>query len=155
MKRFKQFDLKLILLALILSLLVRKFLFFIVTVPTDSMQPTLNNDKHYIVSKVYKNINRGDIIVFTKPGEHIQYVKRVIGLPGEHIVIDDGKVYIDGDFIQEDYVKYPGGIDNYVMDIAPGEYFLMGDNRANSKDSRYWDFHTIPYKGIKGIVLKK
>lgn len=152
-KYYKYFDYKLIGITLIVTLLIRMFLFYIITVPTDSMQPTISNNAHYLVSKVFKKLNRGDIVVFTHEGDSIKYVKRIVGLPGEKLKLEKGTLYIDGVEIKEDYIKYPGGIEDFEVIIPKNEYVLLGDNRADSKDSRYWDKPTLSIDDIEGKVL--
>lgn len=153
LKIFKYFDYKLIGITLVITILVRIFICYIITVPTDSMQPTINNKKHYLVNKLYKDINRGDIVVFTQNGDSIKYVKRIIGLPGEKVELNKGILYINGKEIKEEYVKYPGGIEDFEVTIPSGEYFLMGDNRADSRDGRYWTKPTLSVDEIEGKVL--
>ncbi len=97
-----------ILIAVILAVLINKFLFFIVDVPSESMYPTIKiNDKIFVL-KTYKqsSIKRGDILVFHSDELNKDLIKRVIGLPGESVEVQaDGKVYINGEYLEEDYVS--------------------------------------------------
>ncbi|MGL5617389.1 MAG: signal peptidase I [Sarcina sp.] len=141
-----------ILCAILIAFLINKFLVFKVEVPTGSMKPTVEPGDQIFVTRIYspKQITRGDIVVFEKPGEEHYLLKRVIGLPGDTVDIkDNGDVYINGEKLNEPYVKFPeakGG----VYQVPQGEYFMLGDNRADSNDSRYWKDPYIPFKDIVG-----
>lgn len=127
-----------------------------------SMSPTLESKDYLIVNRLaYKNEvpERGDIIVFKtgltdgKSDEKKNLVKRVIGLPGEHLVIKDSKVYINGDYLEEDYLinVYTDG--NIDITIPDDSVFTMGDNRENSDDSRKAYIGTIELDDIIGKVF--
>lgn len=141
--------------AIIIALLINRFLFRQVTIPSVSMVPTLEVNDRLFVNRVYKpsNLKRGDIVVFNfyEEGKKELYIKRLIGLPGDKVEIKDGgKVYINGDVIDEPYVKNKDDIKGSYK-VPEGKYFFLGDNRANSKDSRYW---MNPYIDEKEIVAK-
>jgi signal peptidase I len=171
-------------------------------IPTGSMENTLLIGDHLLVNKFifasqggflarllpYRNLRRGDIVVFkfppsdeqAEPGEH--YVKRVIGLPGDHIRIIHRRVFVNGQALYEPYVRHtyldqllPGDdfpppdaeylrgattawsaeMGSYIQDgelvVPPGKYFVMGDNREQSWDSRFWGF--VPRSVISGRPL--
>ncbi len=114
-------------------------------VKESSMEPTLFENHYLIVSKLaYKTgeMQRGDIIVFeseleTEDGDKKLLIKRIVGLPGETVTISNGEVYIDGQILEEDYLKdgiTPGEITDCL--VPEGQLFVMGDNRAVSIDSR-------------------
>ena len=114
-------------------------------VKESSMEPTLFENHYLIVNKLaYKmgEAERGDIIVFeseleTEEGDKKLLIKRIVGLPGETVTVADGEVYIDGQLLEENYLKdgiTPGDINN--CKIPEGQLFVMGDNRAVSIDSR-------------------
>ncbi len=117
-----------------------------------SMEPNLHNGQRLLINKIaYSNPQRGDIIIFPPP--HVanpdkDFIKRIIGLPGELIEIKDGIVYINGSPLGEPYVEDNAGIDMSLTVVPDGEYFVLGDNRGNSQDSRFgW---TVPGEDIVG-----
>ena len=124
----------------LLALLVQRFVFFHVLVPTGSMIPTINEGDRMLVMREYRpqSLKTGDIVVFKvwPEGEEMLYVKRLIGRPGDTVTIENGVVSVNGVELQEDYVKRP---DRYTGEfkVPEGKYFFMGDNRRDSKDSRY------------------
>lgn len=141
-----------ILVALVLTLLINKFLLFKIYIPSESMVPTLKIGDQAFATKIYNysNIKRGDVLVFYFAPENQLFIKRVIGLPGETVKVDDdGVVYVNGTKLDEPYVKNkdkkPG---NFI--VPKDSYLFMGDNRANSFDGRYWSNPYINKKDIKG-----
>ena len=116
-----------------------------------SMQPTLHNGQYLVVSKLaywLRPPKRGDIVVFHPPnGSSDDYIKRIIGLPGERMRIRDGAVLVDGAPIEETYVNSQGAYSG-SWELGPDEYFVLGDNRANSSDSHMWG--TLPEDNIIG-----
>ncbi|MGL5649705.1 MAG: signal peptidase I [Clostridium sp.] len=141
-------------IAYILAMLINKFLIFTVHIPSESMMPTINVGDRLIAKRVYDygKINRGDILVFDFKEEDSLYIKRVVGLPGDSILIDRKKLYINGEEFKEDYVKFSE--ETYAEYIVPEKsYFFLGDNRANSKDSRYWKNPYINEEDIRGKAI--
>ena len=140
------FDLtKWVILSIIILVLVGSFWFTAFIVDGLSMEPNFLDGELVILDKTFfrgdKIPERGQAVVVQYPGdpENKRYVKRVIGLPGEKVVISSGKVYIDGHLLEERYLPVyfetePEGNWN----LGGEDYFLMGDNRANSNDSRYF-----------------
>ncbi|MDY0408040.1 signal peptidase I [Paracerasibacillus soli] len=132
--------LKAILIAIIIALIVRNFIFATSIVDGDSMFPTLKDGERVVFNKFVYMIGepkRGDIVIIQRP--HKNYVKRVIGLPGETIEIQDHVLYINGDeykqtFISNEAINYTGNFG--PIQIPTDSYFVIGDNRAISKDSR-------------------
>ena len=137
--------------ALIIALLINKFLFFNVVVPTGSMIPTINKEDKGVISVIYntENMKRGDIIVFRSNEYDELLIKRLIGLPGDDIEIKNGVVFINGEQLEEDYVKNKDQY-NGTFKVPEGKYFFLGDNRPNSADSRYWKDHYVASSDIKG-----
>lgn len=145
--------------------LVLAFLIVQVIKPTivsgESMYPTLNDRDYLILNRMaYKfgDIDRGDIIVFKSDlrqdnGKQKDLIKRVIAIPGDHLIIKDSKVYINGEVQNEPYIhnEYTSGDIDVV--IPQNEVFVMGDNRENSRDSRSSDVGLVNEDDIIGEVM--
>lgn len=139
--------------AALIYLLLNKFVFFNVQVPTGSMIPTINIDNRAVVTRIHNidNLKRGDVIVFYSDELQERLVKRLIGLPGDKIEIKNGAVFVNGEQLQEDYVKNKDHYDSdAIFDVPQGKYFFLGDNRPVSKDARYWNNHYIDGSAIEG-----
>jgi len=137
----------------LLIALFRAFLFQNYVVEGQSMLNTLFPGERVIVSRISYIIGqpaRGDVIVLQYPLDPGRdFVKRIIGLPGETVAIVDGQVFINGRPLPpEPYVVYPGPTDMAPLQLGPDEYFVMGDNRAGSSDSRVWG--PLPARRIIG-----
>jgi signal peptidase I len=169
-----------IVIAVILALFVRTWVVQAFKIPTGSMENNLLIGDHLLVNKFVfgptasslerallpvRDIRRGDVIVFKYPDDpNRDFIKRVIGLPGETVELKAKKVYIDGHPLEEPYVHFlePASDSQEVTSfdvrerygpvrVPEGHYFVMGDNRDNSQDSRYWGFLTRDY--VKGRAL--
>lgn len=143
-----------IILAILLAIIINKFILYKIVVPSPSMSPTVEVGNQLFVTKVYNtsNIKRGDVLVFNSDELHELLLKRVIGLPGDNVEIKkDGSVYVNGEKIKEDYVKYPGGKTDMSFNVPERKFLMLGDNRANSDDARYW---ANPYVESKDIDAK-
>src|SRR5919204_5242829 len=170
-----------IVIAVILALFVRTWVVQAFKIPTGSMENNLLIGDHLLVNKFIfgptplaigratlpvRPIHRGDVVVFKSPDEPDRdFIKRVIGLPGETVELRNKKVYINGRPIDEPYVHFlsPPSSDYQEVTsfdvrerygpvtVPPNQYFVMGDNRDNSQDSRYWGF--LPRDYIKGRAL--
>jgi len=130
-----------IVVSFIIVKLITTFLIYKIVVPTGSMTPTVEAGDQLIAVKVYNPswIKRGDILVFKSDELNELLLKRVIGLPGEHVEIkSDDSVYVNGEKINEDYVRNPGGKNDMTFDVPDGKYLMLGDNRVSSYDARYW-----------------
>lgn len=138
------FDLcKWIILFLVIIIVITKFWVTVFFVDGLSMEPTIHDGELVILDRYNgaEKPNRSDVVAVKYPGDpdHKKYVKRVIALPGETIEVKQGKVYIENVLLKEDYLPvdletYPDG----VWRLNDKEYFLMGDNRPGSNDSRYF-----------------
>ncbi len=170
-----------IIIAVILALFIRTWVVQAFKIPTGSMEENLLVGDHLLVNKFafsptmsemernflpIKPVRRGDVVVFKYPeNPGRDFIKRVIGLPGETLEVRRTRVFINGEPIGESYIeelRLPSGAphgefplrlrDDYgPVTIPPGEYFVMGDNRDNSQDSRYWGF--MPHSHLKGKAL--
>ena len=176
-------------IAVVLALFIRTFVVQAFKIPTGSMEQNLLIGDHLLVNKFVfgptlgsgerailpvKDIHRLDVVVFKYPEEpERDFIKRVIGLPGETLEVRNKRVYVNGERIEEPYVYYledppalpqemelPNGLPGLSGDareqygpvtVPPGHYFVMGDNRDNSQDSRYWGF--LPRENVKGKAL--
>ena len=147
-----------IVVTLIFAVLTSMMLFQSVTMQESSMEPTLAVGSRYFVNKLaYKTSSpqRGDIIVFRTNGsdDAALHIRRVIGLPGETIQIVNGRILINGEAYKEgrDFpsINNPGMAANAIT-LEAGEYFVLGDNRNNSEDSRYGDIGKVNKKYITG-----
>jgi signal peptidase I len=179
----------------VLALFAFSFVFQNYEIPSGSMLNTILIGDHVVVDRItfgahsgltpfvhHRDVRRGDIIVFLKPHEpNLTLVKRVVGIPGDRIHLQDGVVYLNGKPQVEPYaakasypypyrdefpnvpvpdasdvtalwaVDLPSHIQNGDLVVPPGQYFAMGDNRPNSLDSRYWGF--VPRENILGRPL--
>lgn len=126
-----------------------------------SMQDTLQNNEQLLVEKIsyqFSDPKRFDIVTLMPYGEEVDayFIKRVIGLPGETIQIKDGKIYINGEVLEENYGKEPiidGGIAKEPLTLGADEYFVMEDNRNGSDDSRVDYIGPITRNLIKGKAI--
>ena len=117
-----------------------------------SMEPNLHNGEYVLIDKVSYLLHppeRGDVVVFTPPtNENKDYIKRVIGLPGDIVEIRGGQVYVNGFALDEPYLISPTNSSDQVIHVEEGRYFVLGDNRNNSSDSR--SFGSITPQSIVG-----
>lgn len=147
-----------VIVAVLLGFLLITFGFEKTTVSGNSMDPILKDGDTVVVSKIAYAVlspRRNDVIVYRQEGKEHSYnsVKRVIGLPGEKILIEDGKIYIDGEPYEEINGVDPmvsGGIAEEEITLEKGEYFVLGDNRNQSEDSRYSSVGMVKKKEIVG-----
>lgn len=146
--------------ALVVALVINFFIIVNSTVPTGSMENTIMSGSRMIGFRVaywFSEPKRGDIVIFRYPDDPSQlFVKRVIGLPGETVEIIDGVTYINGEVLEEDYINenyrlMPKDSEDYGPYTVPEQsYFMMGDNRGNSKDSRKWNNTYVTKDAIIG-----
>ena len=170
-----------ILVAVVLALFVRTFVFQAFKIPTGSMKPNLLVGDHLIVNKFIfaptlfglerallpmRPIERGDIIVFKFPEEpERDFIKRVIGLPGDTLELKNQTVLINGEALREPYAHYlfPPAAEGQMegdlrrkygpVTVPDAHYFMMGDNRDDSQDSRFWTSPFLPQSYVKGRAL--
>jgi len=162
--------------AFVIAMIIRAFVLQAYRIPSSSMEDTLLKGDHILATKYNYGVtvpfttrkilgadkvpNRGDIVIFTFPGNHaMDFVKRVIGLPGDIVEVREKNVYINGQPFKIPYEKHTDPFiltqgqgmvrDNFgPIKVEPGTCFVMGDNRDQSYDSRFWGF--VPVQNIKG-----
>ncbi len=146
-------------LAVVLALVIRSFLFQAFQIPSGSMIPTFLEGDRVLVKKFTYGLRnpwnnrlwletgrpeRWDVVVFISPEDHDKdFVKRVVGLPGETVTLMGGEIFIDGRQLEDPYGRYDPGSRSPLRDRPPvrlgeNQYFMMGDNRDHSSDSRAW-----------------
>jgi signal peptidase I len=146
-------------LSVVIAIVVILFLYQPVRVEGTSMQPTLENEERIFINKfVYRfglaDIGRGDMIVFWFPQDTSKsYIKRVIGVPGDTVEVKEGTVYINGALLAESYVspEYRDHLSKAAEVMKADEYFVLGDHRNSSNDSRSWG--TVPRSYIYGKAV--
>lgn len=144
-------------MAIVLSFGIRTFVAEARYIPSSSMEPTLQINDRLIVEKItyrFQNPERGDVIVFNATEELRRqnfkdaFIKRIIGLPGDTVMVRNGKVMVNGNVLNELYIKEEPQYDYGPVTVPENEYLVLGDNRNNSYDSRYWGF--VPREKIIG-----
>src|SRR5450755_3589608 len=146
-------------LSVLIAALVILFLYRPVKVEGTSMMPSLFDQERLFINQFsYKfgigDIRRGDTVVFYFPEDPTEsYIKRVIGLPGDTVAVDDGYVIVDGKKLVENYVpaEYRDDRSYALKTVPPGQYFVLGDHRSSSNDSRAWGF--VPRNYIYGKAV--
>ena len=163
-----------IVIGLLIALLIKQFLFQVVRVDGPSMQPNLQNNERVFCLK-RSQIHHGSVVIFDANGVDPQvavktdYVKRVIGLPGDTVRSKNGNIYVNGKKINQSYISMgqrDAGTGNWNLKsisvqnswlknngatkVPKGEYFVLGDHRSVSNDGRYWGF--VPKNKIDGVV---
>lgn len=161
-KKKYRYEMLIYVIVVVLSVVfVPKYIAQRTVVDGESMMNTLNDGDNLIVEKIsyrFSEPDRFDIVVFYPFGkkEKEYYIKRVIGLPGEYVCIKDSTIYIDGEELKENYGKAPiryAGIAADGITLGEDEYFLMGDNRLESFDSRYPEIGPVSEDKIAGRAV--
>lgn len=147
---------KIILFSLAISLFIKQNVAACARIPTGSMEETVMAGSRVIINRlayIFEEPKRGDIVSFYYPDDGVTlYLKRIIGLPGETIEGIDGYVYINGIKLEPDYTEEKLEEDFGPFTVPQGCYFMMGDNRNNSWDSRYWIHSFVEKEEIMGNV---
>jgi signal peptidase I len=138
-----------IVVSLAIFAVVYIFLFQPHQVDGRSMEPNFQNAEYILTDKISYRIHapkRGDVIVFHSPAdERVDFIKRIIGIPGDTIKVASGHLYLNGQKLEEQYINDPGQVlagrylrEGNETEVPPGQYIVMGDNRLHSSDSREW-----------------
>ena len=143
-------------LLVVLALLVRAYVVEPFAIPSESMAPTLRPGDRVLVEKLsyrFGSPRRGDLVVFRSPDGGALAVKRIVGLAGDRVAIEDGVLAIDGHVRREPYVDHATVDSVYFgpVTVPRGDVFVMGDNRADSHDSR--DYGAVPRRSLIGRIL--
>ncbi len=149
-----------VVIMVIIILLIHFFVATIFVVSGQSMEPNFHDDEYLLINRLSKGYRRGDVIGFYYPGQPKEkYIKRVVGLPGEKVKIENNKVTIYNKenpkgFVLDEAFYLPSSTKteaHKTWQVPENEYFVMGDNRENSSDSRTWT--TLPIKYIVGRAI--
>jgi signal peptidase I len=148
-----------LLFSVVLAVIVILFLYQPVKVEGTSMMPTLDDQERIFINKFvyrfhFEKIDRGDTVVFWFPGDPSKsYIKRVIGMPGDRVEVRDGDVIVNDHTLVEDYVpqEYRDQSEMRATTVGPDEYFVLGDHRSSSNDSRTWGM--VPRRYIYGKAV--
>lgn len=165
-----------VLIAIVLALIIRQFIISTYVIPTGSMLDTIQLGDQIIANKFIYGLRmpfnnatiipisepkRGDIVVFKPPHKDVDYIKRVVGIAGDTIVIKNKKLFVNGKEVKKGYERFsdsrvfPSYLqprDNYgPFKVPENSLFMMGDNRDNSDDSRYWG--TVSLDNVKGKAM--
>ena len=152
-----------IVIALVMTLILRTYVVQAYKIPSGSMRPTLMEGDKLFVSKFTYRFGvpkRGDIVVFKYPVDPKKdFIKRLVGLPGDTVEIRDGKIYVDGKALEDPdnfgkfyyYNHEPYGGPGDKIKVPENFYYVLGDNSANSQDSRFWGF--VPKKNVEGKAI--
>jgi len=145
-------------LILVIGLFSRLFIIQPFVVDGPSMEPNFQNNEAILLDKLsfhWRTPARGEVIIFKAPPQPAEdYIKRIIGLPGENVTIEKSEIYINGRLLHEVYLPQGSGLgpnEYYQKTLGPDEYFVMGDNRPRSSDSRNWG--TVPKENLIGHAV--
>ncbi len=148
-----------IVVSLAIFAVVYIFLFQPHQVDGKSMEPNFHNSEYILTDKISYRLStpkRGDVVVFHSPQDaNVDFIKRIMGVPGDIISLKDGYFYLNGEMLAEEYINDPGKVapgrflrEDASVEVPLGQYFVMGDNRLHSSDSREWGF--VTRQGIVG-----
>jgi signal peptidase I len=136
----------------VIAFIIITFIGQVTVVRGASMEPTLHNTDRLSADKIsyrFESPKRSEIIIFKPPLEiKRNYIKRIIGIPGDKIEIIKGEIYLNDNKLEENYIEYNSYEDVSAILVPDDSFFVLGDNRSNSSDSRYWGF--VPRKNVVG-----
>lgn len=156
-KSFIKDTVQVLFFAILLTFVLRSYIVEARQIPSGSMIPTLQIGDRLLIDKItykFSDLHHRDIVVFMPPpeaqlgGNKSDYIKRIVGLPGDKIQVSGGKVYVNGKEQTEPYIAQAPAYNYGPATVPEGELFVMGDNRNNSFDSHEWGF--LPMTNVKG-----
>ena len=135
--------LEIVIISLVTVFIIRSFIIQPFLVNGSSMEPTFSNGNYLLIDEVsyyFRSPDRGEVVVFRYPNDQsVYFIKRIVGLPGDRIVIRNNQIFINDKELQEDYLPSLTRTDGRVdVQVGENEYFVLGDNRSYSFDSRNW-----------------
>ncbi|MDR3589675.1 MAG: signal peptidase I [Negativicutes bacterium] len=146
-----------ILIAVVLAFFIRYYIVELYMVEGPSMRPTLLNGERLVVNKFiyrFKTPQRGDVLVFRYPRDPSRdFIKRVIAIPGDTIEMKDGRIFLNGQLLNEPFILERTRGSFPLKEVPEGHLFVMGDNRNNSEDSRFPDVGFVPFELVKGKAV--
>ena len=152
-------------IAVVAAMVIKNYVIINANIPSGSMENTIlpgDDIFGFRLAYTFSDPKRGDIVIFNAPDDPSEkYIKRVIGLPGETVTIEDAQVYIDGEPLEEDYLKsatvegevWTTNAGPYEFKVPENSYLLLGDNRNGSSDARVWEHTYVSKDAIIGKAI--
>lgn len=136
-----------------IAIFVSQVFFMYSKVPSSSMEPTVKEGEYVLIKRTHK-IERGDIVAFYSNEFHTYMLKRCIGVSGDVVDIREGNIYLNGEYLQENYIKARSN-ESKTFVVPEGSFLFLGDNRADSFDAREWNTPFIAEEDVIGRLFMK